>query len=389
VADAVIEADFLKNQVADMGLHGPFIEKLRSGWKLFIDDRRGDPSRLTQFRLTLVAGMKDRFVPSESALKPFPFDEQCWVPGNHVGLVKPKSREDLIYAIVRDRLTRSALTAAERGLIYGESEMAVAAMNCVRAAMELGDTETLFDLADELKQNTARMPRVERELGLALLEAQAYPLAVEMLQRYLAFQMPDGQQPFKEDVQAIQQLAIALSGTGDIVGAVTQLRALEPQIQNDPETQGILAGRFKRQWLKNPTAEQIGWRALQLYRSAFEVARSQDDYDQTMYNGINAAYMNFALGATDYTILADEVLAACQARSPADYWTDAARAEAYLLLRRYAEADQAYGDALRHAPSPRWWGTMGQQALDLIKRQGNPSEASAILSRFASIKLDI
>jgi tetratricopeptide (TPR) repeat protein len=201
--------------------------------------------------------------------------------------------------------------------------------------------------------------------------------------------MPDGQQPFKSDAQAIQQLAIALSGTGDIVGAVTQLNALAPQVQNDPETQGILAGRFKRQWLKNPTTVQIGWRALQLYKSAFEVARSQGDSDQIIYNGINAAYMNFVLGATDYTILAGEVLAACQTREPADYWTEATRAEAYLLQRRYAEADQAYGDALRHAPSPRWWSTTGQQAMDLIKRQGNPSEASAILARFASIKLDI
>ena len=381
--------DFLKNQIADMGLHGPFIEKLRSGWKLLIDDRRADPARLTQFRLTLVAGMKDRFVPPESALRPFPFDDQCWVPGDHVALVKPKSREDLIYTIVRDRLTRPALTAAERGLINGESETAVAFMNRVRAAAGLDDTETLLDLADALKHNAVRLPRVERELGLALLETQAYPLAVEMLQRYLAFQMPDRQQPFNSDAQAIQQLAIALSGTGDIVGAVTQLKALEPQVQNDPETQGILAGRFKRQWLKNPTTVQIGWRALQLYKSAFEMALSQGDSDQIIYNGINAAYMNFALGATDYTILADEVLAACQTRTPADYWTDATRAEAYLLLRRYAEADQAYGDALRHAPSPRWWSTTGQQAIDLIKRQGNPSEASDILARFASIKLDI
>jgi 5-methyltetrahydropteroyltriglutamate--homocysteine methyltransferase len=35
-----------------------------------------------------------------------------------------------------------------------------------------------------------------------------------------------------------------------------------------------------------------------------------------MYNGINAAYMNFALGATDYTTLAEEVLVACQLKSP-------------------------------------------------------------------------
>ena len=233
------------------------------------------------------------------------------------------------------------------------------------------------------------MPRVERELGLALLESQAYALAAEMLQRYLEFRMPDGEQPFKSDAPAIQQLAVALSGAGDIVGAVACLKALEPQVQNDPETQGILAGRFKRQWLKNPAAAQLGWRTLQLYEAAFEAARTQGDYDQTMYNGINAAYMNFALGATDYTTLAEEVLVACQPKSPADYWTDATRAEVYLLLRRYAEAEQTYGEALRHAPSSRQWGTTGQQAINIIKRQGNPSEGVAILARFANIKLDI
>jgi hypothetical protein len=50
-------------------------------------------------------------------------------------------------------------------------------------------------------------------------------------------------------------------------------------VQNDPEPQGILAGRFKRQWLKNPTAAQLGWRTLQLYEAAFEAARAQGDYD--------------------------------------------------------------------------------------------------------------
>jgi hypothetical protein len=50
-------------------------------------------------------------------------------------------------------------------------------------------------------------------------------------------------------------------------------------------------------------------------------------WGQVTYNGINAAYMSFALGSTDYDTVATEVLAACEKRSPTNYWIEATRAD--------------------------------------------------------------
>jgi hypothetical protein len=89
------------------------------------------------------------------------------------------------------------------------------------------------------------MPLVDRALGLALLNYEQYELSANLLTRYRYFKMPDESQPFLSDAQAVQQLAIALSGMDDNSGAVSLLKELDRQVQDDPETQGILAGRLE------------------------------------------------------------------------------------------------------------------------------------------------
>jgi hypothetical protein len=160
-------------------------------------------------------------------------------------------------------------------------------------------------------------------------------------------------------------------------------------VPNDPETQGILAGRFKRQWLKSCSSLSLGWRVYHLYKGAFESAAKAGDANQAFYNGINAAYMSFALGGHDYAALANEVLAICQGIEQPDYWAKATCAEAYLLLGNYSMAAQAYDEAQRYAHQPRHWSSTGQQALNIINRQGNAPEAESIRARFATINPDI
>ncbi len=109
------------------------------------------------------------------------------------------------------------------------------------------------------------MPLADRALGLALLDHAQYDLSAALLKRYLDFTMPDSaERPFQTDAQAKQQLAIALSGADEIAGAVALLDSLDPQVKNDPETKGILAGRFKRQWRKSRKIP-IGYRAYRIY----------------------------------------------------------------------------------------------------------------------------
>ena len=102
---------FFKNQIADMSDCGPFIKKLRDGWKQWIDDQRADPNRIARFRLTLVAGMKDKFVPTDSSLDPFPFDEHEYLSGQSHGNgqarpIRPGDRADLEKEIVTRRHDR-------------------------------------------------------------------------------------------------------------------------------------------------------------------------------------------------------------------------------------------------------------------------------------------
>ncbi len=374
-------------QVADMGRFGSFIEDLRYQWRRLIDDRRAtDPP---PFRLTLVAGMKDKFVPQSSSLDPFPFDEKEIVPGNHTRMVKPESAQALCYLVLRNRLLRGTPSHAARQLIQGESAEVVQRLNRVRAAARLNDADDLLEQASKLLEKPPVQPLVERALGLALLDNENYLQAAALLERYVDFSMPgDGSHPFGTDAQALQQLAIALSGAGRIPEAVARIEALDPQLRSDPETLGILAGRFKRQWLKTESKPQIGHRAYDLYMQALDLARKEEDEDQVYYNGVNAAYLGFALGEPGFEPLAREILAVCESLPDPSYWSEATRAECFLLLRRYPEAQDAYGAAKSRDHEPRHWTSTGQQALDILRRQGSPDEGKAVLGLFGRIRPD-
>jgi pimeloyl-ACP methyl ester carboxylesterase/tetratricopeptide (TPR) repeat protein len=376
---------FFKNQLADMDDGGPFIATLGRGWQELIDDSRSDANRAAQFRLTLVAGMKDTFVPQEAALRPFPLDEQEICPGNHTEMVKPAVVGTIPYLILKKRLLRPGLTALQRKLLLGESDVVIQYINRIRAAVDLGETQELTALATELlHQPDALMPHVDRALGLALVDHEQYQEAAALLTRYLDFQMPgEGTHPFRFDVPAVHQLAVALSEAGNIHAALTRLEGLDPHVRDLSDTIGIRAGRIKRQWLKYPVPT-VGQRALNLYETAFRAAQvAPDSLGQALFNGINTAYMAFALGKPSYVNLSTEVLNLCQMQPHPDYWTDVTRAEAHLLLRNYLEAVQAYEKALNHAPAPRYLSTSARQALDIIQRQGNPPEAQVVTGLIA------
>lgn len=125
---------------------------------------------------------------------------------------------------------------------------------------------------------------------------------------------------------------------------------MPPEWANLSETLGIRGGRLKRQWLLTPNPRAVGEQALNTYWAGFEAAKNTGDVGQQYYNGINVAYMTFALGKPGFEAIADEVLKCCAQQTSPDYWADASRAEAYLLLRKYPEAPQAYHEALGHSP---------------------------------------
>jgi tetratricopeptide (TPR) repeat protein len=305
-------------------------------------------------------------------------------------MVKPGSPLDLAYLVLKNRMLRKTPTAGEREVIEGVAADAVALMARVSAAAQLGDVDTLVEEAKALLGRPATTPKVERALGLALLDAEVYPESAQLLQRYVDFQMPGSAvQPFSNDAQALQQLAIAQSGAGDILRAVASLNALDARLRSEPETLGILAGRFKRQWLKTGSNSQVARRALALYESALAEARRRErlDHFQIIYNGVNAAYLQFAIGDGTYHALAEEILLVAEAVKP-DYWSEATRAECLLLLQRHSESLLAYQAADRLPHATRDWTSTGQQALDILERQGRQAAGSQIGGLFRGVRRD-
>jgi pimeloyl-ACP methyl ester carboxylesterase len=128
----------LDAQVRDMSATGEFVQRLRRLWKELIDDQRSTPGALARFRLTLVAGLSDKFVPESSSLDPFPLDEKARIPGNHVEMVKPTDANSLVYRLLKNCLTRRLPTKEEWETIHGRSKEVVQRINRVRVALDLG-----------------------------------------------------------------------------------------------------------------------------------------------------------------------------------------------------------------------------------------------------------
>ncbi len=375
---------FLKNQIADMSDISDFVTNLRTEWKEQVDDRRDDPDSLGTFGVTVVGGMKDRFVPPESALEPFPFDEQLLVPGNHVQLVKPEKVGTAPVDVLVQRLLRPRATLQALQAVHGRSAEAVKLMNQVRGADEmLGDVESLMAIAGQLLGGPVEYPTVERALGLALGRKARHQTAVDLLRRYLAYELPDGATPFANDVHVTQQLAIAQSALGDQATAIATLNGLPDDVKTDPETLGITAGRIKRQWLSTGRPPALGRRALETYRAGYEAAVAARDVDQILYNGINAAFMSLATGKP-HRDLAAAVLEAVSDVEREEYWVAASVAEALLLLGDYVAAADRYEEAFELTDNDRFLASTGIQAANIVDLLGSPAGTEPILEVFAA-----
>lgn len=75
-------ASWLKRQVTDMLVDGPFIAKLRADWT-------SKYGASFPFELTAIAGDTDDFVGPDSSIAPFPESTQRVVTGNHSTMIRP------------------------------------------------------------------------------------------------------------------------------------------------------------------------------------------------------------------------------------------------------------------------------------------------------------
>ncbi|MDP3960223.1 MAG: hypothetical protein Q8Q26_09235 [Pseudorhodobacter sp.] len=299
-------ARLLKFQLRDMDRGGAFISQLRADWtKLFGDG--------TPFLFLSVAGEIDAFVPSTSSLDPFPISQQAAIPGNHLEIVRPSTRDDLAYDILRRVL---------RG-----------------------------DAPPHAVTDTARLAVERRE----------FQRAVDLLEPRVA----------ELDDNAIVTLSLALESLGRSRAALDVIETwADGRDRLDPR--GVLAGRLKRRWLLERRQADFD-RALLLYTESRAAAIATGNFAQAYYQGINVAFLLLASTA-DHEPVPQAALDSARLAlehvelAPPDPWATATRGEALLLLGEFEDAIAAYRVASAAATSVRARNSMYIQAAAVTVR---------------------
>jgi pimeloyl-ACP methyl ester carboxylesterase len=299
-------ARLLKFQLRDMDRSGTFISQLRADWTQQFGN--GSP-----FPFLSVAGEIDAFVPSASSLDPFPISQQAAIPGNHLEIVRPSTRDDLAYDILRRVL---------RG-----------------------------DAPPHAFTDTARLAVERRE----------FQRAVDLLEPRVA----------ELDDSAIVTLSLALESLGRSQAALDVIETwADGRDRLDPR--GVLAGRLKRRWLLERRQSDFD-RALLLYTESRAVAMATGNFAQAYYQGINVAFLLLASTADHDPVPQAALLAARLALehvelAPPNPWATATRGEALLLLNQFEDAITAYRVASGAATSVRARNSMYVQAAAVTVR---------------------
>jgi pimeloyl-ACP methyl ester carboxylesterase len=296
----------LKLQLRDMASEAPFITRLRNDWQAQVGE---GPT----FGFRTVAGESDAFVPASSSLEPFAVEHQEAVPGNHVEIVRPRSRSDPSYDLFK-RVMRGDLAA------HSASETA-------RLAVERKDFKRAIGLL---------------EPGFAQL-----------------------------DVNAVVTLALALESEGRSARALEILDVWGAS-RRETDPKGVLAGRLKRRWLLERQQSDLD-RALTLYRDGLGAATAAGDHGQAHYHAINVAYLLVASARDDEAVPQAALDAAAEAAAqsalaPPSAWRTATQAEAKLILGDLNGAVLDYSSAAGEARTLRDRHSMYLQATALAAR---------------------
>jgi len=145
----------------------------------------------------------------------------------------------------------------------------------------------------------------------------------------------------------IQQLyALSLSKSGVPEAAQEYLESVATHHPDDPETMGILGGIYKELFKKNQSPK-FAVMARDTYAKNFGITKSY-------YTGINAATMSTLAGqGRRGKEIAMEVLEVLKDPEN-DFWEAVTQAEAYLLLKEKAKAEESYRHARKLAGAD--WG---------------------------------
>ena len=312
-------------QVGNMATDSKFIRELRGGWT---SQFGGD----VPFQFYAIAGDKDQFVTTETALEPF--GKKYWrvVTGDHLKIVKPQSAEADVVRLVLSALAKTPEPAETK------SELRLAADMGDRAPEGVALAKTIFAKATAPKPELLYTQSEVVNAALTIDREGRRSEAVALLERYKHF------------------------GT---------------------DVTGTLAGRIKRRWIQENGKGDAEW-ALFLYEDALATARAKSDIDQIFYLAINVAFLKLVAfdapqGAADMARLA---LENATKKSPPDVWSIATEAEAWLYLGDEQKALAKYAEVIRLSPD-RWkLVSTSQQGQQVAAKQGKSALEQQIKALF-------
>lgn len=162
------------------------------------------------------------------------------------------------------------------------------------------------------------------------------------------------------DLRIKQLYALALSKSGVPEAAMEYLEKVARDYPDDAETMGILGGIYKEMFKKNQSTK-FATLSCETYDKNFQLSHKTYENNfqasKSYYTGINAATMSVLAGrARRGKEIAQEVLTLLT-NPETDFWEAATQAEAYLLLKEKAKAEQSYRHARTLAGTD--WGRVG------------------------------
>ncbi len=242
------------------------------------------------FTFKTIAATKDEYVPISSSLEPFPKKYHEIIEGDHFSIVQITNENDDSYRLILNTLTNKSFL--------------------------------------NKSSNT-------EEINIAIGEYS------EVINKLLpTLKTLDG--------KGVEQLVYALEGAGREEEAMKILNE-HPEARDNSNLLGIMGGRYKRQYLKTHTAEDLRM-AFKHYSDALKISEAKNDYSQIYYHAINLAFLSLMKGEKgDMNSFADQAYQATAKDPFPSLWKLATMGEASLYKGDFENAKENYKKAAKMA----------------------------------------
>tara|TARA_Y100000815_G_scaffold274752_1_gene309883 strand:+ start:1884 stop:4106 length:2223 start_codon:yes stop_codon:yes gene_type:complete len=238
------------------------------------------------FKIITAAAVADQFISVESCLDPFPEESHAVLEGDHFSILKPQDPGQEVVQVFRNSIKGQDFEkqkGTDVQLTLGKYDTVI---------------ETLLPQADSLSN------------------------------------------------KGLNELIFALEALGRFDEAIKLMKDREATGEN-ADLHGMLAGRYKRQYLKT-FVQREGDAAFKHYKMGFDM--SQDDPKQLYYHAINLALLSLILHEDEDDMESYAKIALENAQQSRDHlWKFSTLAEAYLYLGKWEEAKEYYKKAAQLA----------------------------------------